>query len=853
MERQLSLSDTPLLPPSSSDLGLSETACNECKRRKGRCDRQLPECGPCERNKRHCLYEKHSKTPLTRKHLTSVEEKLRQAELRARQLERRVQAAEAKLQQDAAKSAEQNYPTNIKQSPDSSAALASPLFSSVPETGFFNADPRLRQKQFAASAQVAESSGPRSSDSISPGWQQIGHHIGSLGSDNEAFGSPLYPESSGDSGLRSHELEMAPTDADDFSWDETTIELPEGRPDGNTPEAGDEDETGVADGMAMLSVDEKGAGYLGVSSGTAMLRMLLPDAEHRRSIRRAKIGGIGTMPSVEEDGYGWVPTPVFEDRNIGEIDLDQAVNAYFSLFHLSYPLVHEPSFRAQYSQVVPRPSGKHWNALAYMIGAIGLFTTANGSDARDLDLFEAAKANLDMDCLETGNLTLVQVLMLMANYIQKRGKPNSGYNYLGLALHISMGLGLHKEFHNWRISPLAMEIRRRVWWCLTCFYVGAVITFGRPLSWPSFGVEVSIPLNVDDRDLTNVSTSLPPPKPGITAYSAIAAQARFHLATNEIYTRVISVNFPSAAELLLLDDRRIEPWRAAWQDNRPPVPARFRLSQLVLEWRFRNFRIIMYRPFVIRQVLASRTKQAPGPPDPATQKAIYRCLDEAKASIASIHDYWTTGHRTSMASWYALYFLFQASLIPCVCLRNSPAAEQAAEWRTQIETVLNVLDSMHSINLSSRECRQVINRLCGDYLVVSHGTTDSGNQIETYPIQPVEESPQTQLSGVYSMMWPSANSADVDIMMPDSSWASFLNDVQSTTPFLPDDQHNSYSPTWGHAMPGGMPGDMPGSMSGNMPGGMAGGMPGSMPTSFPRSTPPGGHGPGPGYMPGGNG
>jgi transcriptional regulatory protein GAL4 len=241
-------------------------------------------------------------------------------------------------------------------------------------------------------------------------------------------------------------------------------------------QADETDETNVTDGMASLSVEDKGAGYLGVASGAAMLRLLLPDAEHRGALRRspqAHTRKISAAQSTRPD-LGWVPTPVWLERDIASVDLDSAVNSYFSLYHVSYPIVHEASFRAQYAQVIPRPGGRSWNALAYMIGAIGMFTTSTGPVSRDLDLFEAAKANISIDSLETGNITLVQVLVLMSNYLQKRNKPNSGYNYLGLALNMAMGLGLHKEFHNWRIAPLSMEIRRRVWWCLHVFAIGAV-------------------------------------------------------------------------------------------------------------------------------------------------------------------------------------------------------------------------------------------------------------------------------------------------------------------------------------------------------------------------------------------
>lgn len=41
--------------------------CRECRRRKAKCDRTTPVCNICQRYKRHCLYDKHSRTSLTRK------------------------------------------------------------------------------------------------------------------------------------------------------------------------------------------------------------------------------------------------------------------------------------------------------------------------------------------------------------------------------------------------------------------------------------------------------------------------------------------------------------------------------------------------------------------------------------------------------------------------------------------------------------------------------------------------------------------------------------------------------------------------------------------------------------------
>lgn len=760
--------------PSLASLGSGDQACNECKRRKGRCDRQLPECGPCARNKRHCLYERHSKTPLTRRYLTEVEARLRQTESRLKDAEQRATLAENRLQASQSFAEPNGITTSNLQ--DSSGTVPQ-----MPSGEMFATD-------FASPFVGTTMSGEHAADTLPTLGIASPKTAWPLGSSNIAA------KGMSDSGvladqMRAQELEQPPSGLEDFSWDEQQSVGDELDNKAYQNDAEDADSPGVTDSMASLSVDDKRAGYLGVASGAAMLRLLMPDAEHRRKRPPHRSAANRSSLTSNPNDMGWVPTPVYSVRRIHELDLDAAINGYFSMYHVSYPIVCEPTFRAQYAQVIPRPSGRSWNALAYIIAAIGLFTTSTEPVTRDLDLFEAAKANMSIDSLETGNITLVQALALMSNYIQKRGKPNSGYNYLGLALHMAMGLGLHKEFHNWRIAPLQMEIRRRVWWSLFSFYVGAAITFGRPLAWPANGIEVALPLNVDDRDLTNLSTTLPPPRSGLTTHSAIAAQARFHLMTNEIYAKVISLPFPSAQELLTLDDERISSWHAIWSLEASPIDSRFLLSRSIMEWRYRNLRVIMFRPFVIRKVLKARMSQIDSSiSDAAAETAVARCLAEAKSSIMSINAFWTTGRRNCMASWYALYFLFQASMIPSVCLRNEPMSELSPDWREQLNTALKIMQSMFSINPSSRECYEVVLRLCSNYLPASSGVPTSS---PNFGLEPVEESPNTQIENLYSMMWPGANTTEVDMLIENDTWNDFIADIPEDSPTLLDQTYDT--------------------------------------------------------------
>lgn len=511
-------------------LGVSDQTCNECKRRKGKCDRLLPECSPCARNRRHCLYEKHSRTPLTRKHLTEVEERLKRAEIRARVAERKVSLAEERLtalgheefllqetglvldkndEQTQSSQARNDGPINNSEERILDVDFGTQTFPlgqqlKVPEVD--NALASGSQHIFSGSASIRDknvgfqNSGTEAGIRLSP--PILNKPASALRQEVNVLKETPPREVSEDKRESTPGMpEGPPTGDDDFSWDENSAHFtPKESADlgGAVEQPYEGEATDAVDGMASLSIEDRGAGYLGSSSGAAMLRLLLPDAEHRRSPRMSR-------PTKEHDSSilhepGWIPTPLWEQLQLSEVDLDSAIDAYFSLYHLSYPIVHEPTFRAQYAQVIPRPNGTSWNALAFMIGALGLFTTTTDlQNNEDIRLFDAAKSNISIDILERGNITLVQVLTLMSNYLQKRNKPNSGYNYLGLALHTAMGLGLHKEFRNWKISPLTMEIRRRVWWSLYNFYIGALITFGRPLSWPETGVEVAMPLNMYDR------------------------------------------------------------------------------------------------------------------------------------------------------------------------------------------------------------------------------------------------------------------------------------------------------------------------------------------------------------------
>ncbi|KAJ5707383.1 hypothetical protein N7488_007184 [Penicillium malachiteum] len=389
-------------------------------------------------------------------------------------------------------------------------------------------------------------------------------HSASVGRHGEfADQSPVYSDQQthGPSGLS---LETPPS-SNNFEWDGRT-----GKPSGDK----------FVDGMASLTSDANEGGYLGVASGAALLRIndtASTELTDRYDSERY-------MDSVNHTSRS-IP---FALTSLGQ--LEPFVESYFSPYHRSYPIVHEATFRAQFMEVIPRPSGNVWYVLLFVLSAVGAF------------------------------------------------------------------------------SP-----------------------------------------------------------------------------------------FPSAAELIELDDRLI----GSWLGSLPPYfqehviqTQKFCLCHSIMRWRYRNFRIFMYRPFLVGRLMARPEREGElGGTENESEIAIERCLDAARESVELIANFWEQEQQSMLACWYGLYFLFQAILIPVICLRNNPQHMLAEDWRRQILQAMPVLESMAHLNPSSSRCLEVIRSLCGSHLdpsIVGWG--------------PTEESPQTQLANLYPLMWPTLDTVQPDGM-----------------------------------------------------------------------------------------
>ncbi|KAJ5886722.1 uncharacterized protein N7473_009396 [Penicillium subrubescens] len=612
-------------------------ACDECRLRKSRCSKERPVCLQCQQLNKECKYSpKVTRSPLTRQHLTYVEDRLHAFETALGRL----------------------FPGG-----DLDATLRS-----------------LLQNPEAHKAPSSKSSSRHS--------------------------TPAKPEAE----RTEPAPEALPQQADGFDWAEKELVL------------GD-----LADGMAALSIKPEGAGYFGASSSVVPLRALFDHGfDLNIPVRASRSGGVPLKAQLLESA----PSGLIEQAFI---------DAYFLNYHTSYPFVHEPTFRAQFNEPSLRPHGIAWQILLNTILALGAWSIGDDSSDLDVTFYQEARACLQQTSVfETGNLTLVQALLLLSNYVQKRNKPNTGWNYLGLAVRMAMSLGLHKEFPGWKISLLQREIRRRLWWGVFIFDSGAAKTFGRPILLPEECVmDCKQVLNIHDDALTPETTTLPPESPGPTLYSGLIAQAQFHLLTNSVYQRLISSPSLTPEETLNLQ-KPMEEWYGGLPSYMhyplqplavhptQPDPDNLALVRNRMLWRNWNLTILIYRPILLRWAarrwgphgggsdVSSVTSSEGGNEDPCETECRLRCLQNARLTIASISEYMDNYMCTRIGAWYMLYFLFQAGLIPIVLLMTDPSNPDAPSWLQDIETTKALLThpSLGNNQLALR-CYEVINRLLG--------------------------------------------------------------------------------------------------------------------------------------------
>lgn len=154
-----------------------------------------------------------------------------------------------------------------------------------------------------------------------------------------------------------------------------------------------------------------------------------------------------------------------------------------------------------------------------------------------------------------------------------------------------------------------------------------------------------------------------------------------------------------------------------WWENLPPIlkdhePCTESISTVrtVMRWRFYNQRMLIYRPtllsYAMRRVpyIALRVEE---------RTAIVKCREVAELSIQNIA---ATAQFNQLCGWNAVWWTFQASLVPLVGLfLNDPTTDDPRasieSCQAQVETAMTTLARMSAYGHTAKRSLDAVSRI----------------------------------------------------------------------------------------------------------------------------------------------
>lgn len=195
-------------------------------------------------------------------------------------------------------------------------------------------------------------------------------------------------------------------------------------------------------------------------------------------------------------------------------------------------------------------------------------------------------------------------------------------------------------------------------------------------------------------------------------------------------------------------------------------------ARLVLKWRYQNIRLLLHRPIILDTVIRKTLTQYLSPSE---QAIVTKCRDIAAESIFSIQTEWRP---TKICCWNAVWFLFQACLIPLMALTvESPEHSDYQSWSDQVQIGIAVCNDMSQLSPVGQKTKAFLEQL---FLTV----VDISPQCSRFPV-PLEAQPQLDsIMGFFDGDWDGFNEHDL-FSQADYSGLSYLDDQMLSQSYLP--------------------------------------------------------------------
>ncbi|RFU32729.1 hypothetical protein B7463_g3594, partial [Scytalidium lignicola] len=118
--------------------------------------------------------------------------------------------------------------------------------------------------------------------------------------------------------------------------------------------------------------------------------------------------------------------------------------------------------------------------------------------------------------LNTNEIVTVQAFVLFLVCVRRHDDTRFVWSMTGLVIRIAQSLGLHRDGTKLGLCPFDIEMRRRLWWQICVLDTRASEDHGHDPSILEQSFDTEFPLSLNDADINPDSTQLPEPKIGVS-------------------------------------------------------------------------------------------------------------------------------------------------------------------------------------------------------------------------------------------------------------------------------------------------------------------------------------------------
>lgn len=130
--------------------------------------------------------------------------------------------------------------------------------------------------------------------------------------------------------------------------------------------------------------------------------------------------------------------------------------------------------------------------------------------------FAVEQALVNAGLLETQEIVTLQAFVLYLTCSYYNGEAKSVWTMSGLAMRLAQSMGLHRDGTYFRLSPLEIENRRRLWWQLWYLDARTSEDHGSESNATDLKFDTRLPLNINDSDLPGDSSGVLDDSEGLT-------------------------------------------------------------------------------------------------------------------------------------------------------------------------------------------------------------------------------------------------------------------------------------------------------------------------------------------------